>query len=959
MKIKIWVLTAIFVFFAFVGSGIYTLSNYKKELLLNTRFEQLISLREALGMHINTYQKQTKNILRSISLSSNTSTALKQLSPAFQALQDIENIQNLDTVLTDEYQERYLNNLHRNIPNAAPGKHTQAYLPTQKQGKIAQYNQIIKQGLIINKQSYDILHDQFHPHFKQIQKIHDFYDLFLIDPQGNIIYSVEKEFDYGTNLLTGPYKKSGLAEVFRKSTQTKKNELSFATFLPYEPSLNIPAAFLAMPIYIDKQYYGSIAIQLPIEPINQIMTFHGKANQSGLGESGEAYIIGNDFTMRNDSRFLNDINHPLVQKLQTTIGIQHVKTPGVIAGLKGEKNQQIFLDYRGISVLSAYTSYQLFGEPSVLLVEIDKQEVFNYIDAVVNRMILAMIIVMLILSSIVLFFFKNLIIYPLNKLNDTLKTEVNEQKKQVVINSSLLNEYKKAVDMSAIVSKADIKGNITYVNEAFCNISGYSRKELIGSNHRIINNPKVPKTLFKDLWQTISAKKTWKGIICNKRKDGTEYYVSSTIVPILSVNGDLKEYISIRTDVTEIFNQQQQIMMHTTDSLTKLPNRQKFIELLSQSKTPLLAIFNIDRFSEINDYYGYAIGDEVIISFATMLSEHVNEGITVFRLSGDEFVLLAKDNFPENKFAAQCKKILSLLDKKIFTVNDNELTVSATVGVASESRNAYINAGMALRVAKESHQQFLFYNSHVDLQKRNEENLRWTKKIKQAIANDKITLFIQPIVDRCTKKIDKYECLMRLIDEDGSEISPFFFLDIAKNARLYSQLSEIIINKSFDYFSNRTESFSINLTIEDILNKDTTKLLKQKLSNESIAKRVIFEIVESEGIENYTDVSDFIREMKYLGCAIAIDDFGTGYSNFEYLMKLDPNFIKIDGSMIKNIAHDETVFRVTTLIHEFSQSIGTKTIAEFVSDKVIAEKVKEIGIDYMQGYLLGKPEKAI
>jgi len=781
----------------------------------------------------------------------------------------------------------------------------------------------------------------------------------LLDPQGNVIYSVKKEHDYATNLLTGPYQKTSLAEVFRKSAQAQKNELSFATFLPYEPSLNVPAAFLAMPVYIDEQYYGSVAIQLPIEPINQIMTFAGKANQSGLGESGEAYIVGSDFTMRNNSRFLAAIKQSLVQELQTTIGIQRVETPGVMAGLKGETGQQVFSDYRGISVFSSYTPYQLFGESSVLLAEIDQQEVFEYIDAVVRKLITAVTIALIVLLSIVLLFFKQLIIRPLSKLNDALMNEVNDQKRQVVISSSLLNEYKKAVDMSAIVSKADLKGTITYVNEAFCDISGYTSKELIGSNHCIINNPKTPKTLFKDLWQTISAKKTWKGIICNRRKDGTDYYVSSTIVPILNVDGNLKEYISIRTDVTELFHQQQQIMMHTTDSLTKLPNRQKFIELLSLSKTPLLAIFNIDRFSEINDYYGHAIGDEMLVNFSKMLRDHVDEGVTVFRLSGDEFVLLAKDNYPEQQLETQCKKILKLLDETLFTANGNELTISATVGVASESRNAYINAGMALRVAKESHKQFLFYNSHVDLQKRNEENLRWTKKIKQAITDDRIALFIQPIVNRRTEKIDKYECLMRLIEEDGSEVSPFFFLEVAKHARLYSQLSEIIINKSFDYFSNRTESFSINLTIDDIINRDTTRLIKRKLHNKSIAKRVVFEIVESEGIENYSDVSDFIQEMKYLGSAIAIDDFGTGYSNFEYLMKLDPDFIKIDGSMIKNIAHDETALRVTSLIHEFSQNIGTKTIAEFVCDEVISEKVKEIGIDYMQGYLFGKPEKAI
>lgn len=143
---------------------------------------------------------------------------------------------------------------------------------------------------------------------------------------------------------------------------------------------------------------------------------------------------------------------------------------------------------------------------------------------------------------------------------------------------------------------------------------------------------------------------------------------------------------------------------------------------------------------------------------------------------------------------------------------------------------------------------------------------------------------------------------MRLIDEDGSEISPFYFIDISKHARLYPKISEIIIRKSFEHFSTRTESFSINLTIIDILNENTVALLKRLIIKYNAAKRVILEIVESEGIENFDDVSNFIQEMKSLGCRIAIDDFGTGYSNFEYLIKLNPDFIKIDGSLVKNIA---------------------------------------------------------
>lgn len=689
------------------------------------------------------------------------------------------------------------------------------------------------------------------------------------------------------------------------------------------------------------------------------MTFSGQAKQAGLGESGEAYIVSNELTMLNDSRFLGSIDQPAVQALQTTIGIQHVDTEAVLLGLKGESAAKIIKDYRGIDVLSAYIPYQLFGEACVILAEIDKQEVLEQIDATIRELITIIAIALAIIISLILLFFKQLIIQPIHNLNIALKSELFSQEQQIVVSQSLLNEYKRAVDLSTIVSKADIAGNITYVNQAFCDISGYSQEELLGNNHNIIRSHKTPGSVFKDLWKTISAKKTWKGIICNHRKNGGDYYVSSTIVPLLNIDGSINEYISIRTDVTELFHQQLEIQMHTTDALTSLPNRQKFLEVLTHCHAPLIAIINIDRFSEVNDYYGHEIGDQVLLKFSDILKGQVNENVTVYRLSGDEFALLAKDDYSDKDFEILCQSILAYLEDQTLSINDNELNIAASIGIAGNSNNTYLNAGMALRVAQESHQPMVFYNSNVDLQKRNEENLVWTKKIKQAITEDRIALFIQPIVNGQTGNTNKYECLMRFIETDGKEISPFFFLEIAKHARLYSQLTEIIINKSFDYFSNKTESFSINLTIEDILNKNTIKLLREKLHHQSIAKRVVLEIVESEGIENFDDVSAFIQEMKYLGCAIAIDDFGTGYSNFEYLMKLDPDFIKIDGSIIKNILHDEGTLRITELINDFAKNINTKTIAEFVCDEKISEKVQEIGIDYMQGYHFGKPKRAV
>lgn len=938
--------------------GINYVASFQREQLLQSRFEQLVSLREALASHIKDYEKSTILAVETIAHDRTVGTALLELSKAYNELSSIDlpssGLVLGTSQLTNYYQQKFIGRINTKIPNTQPLRSAQEYLPKSKPGLLLQ-SQFLTQSGVLDNQTYVALHQQYDNYLQPLIRLHGFYDLFLIDPKGNVIYSATKEVDLGTNLLSGPYQSSGLAKAFRASQNSVQKSFSHASYQAYEPSYNLPASFIGMPIYRDSQYIGSIAVQLPIEPINKIMTFNGNVANAGLNSTGEAYLIGEDFTMRNDSRFIADMTEPLIAELGTTIGIQEVKTQAVTEAKKGNKGFEVINDYRNQPVLSAYGPIDLFGEKAAIIAEIDEKTVLGEINQTINEIIYKLLLVALVIWALLLIFFNQLMIRPLRKINLKLEHELLEQEKQVMVSLSLLNEYKKAVDASAIVSKTDTDGNIIYVNDAFSEVSGYSKHELIGQNHNVIRNPEMPKKVFQDLWQTITKNEIWKGVLCNLTKSGKEYYVSNTIVPILSVYGDTDEYISIATDITELYLRRQEMLQHTVDELTQLPNRQKFLINLSQVETPRLAIINIDHFSEVNDFYGYEVGDKLLIKIAELLVNMEDGEVSAYRLSGDEFGLLGDKNCSSEAFEKRCMKILENLSHTVFSIDSNELTVSATMGVAEKSGNVYVKAGMALRVAKESQKKFLFYNSDIDIQRRTGENLRWTKAIKDAIEDERMALYIQPIVNRVTGAVDKYECLMRLIDEDGSVVSPFYFIDISKHARLYPKISEIIIRKSFEYFSNRVESFSINLTIIDILNEHTVELLKELIFKHNAAKRVILEIVESEGIENFDDVSSFIQEMKSLGCRIAIDDFGTGYSNFEYLIKLNPDFIKIDGSLVKNIAHDEGVFAIVKLINDFAKSIGTKTVAEYVCDKEVDTVLKGIGIDYLQGYYHGTP----
>jgi len=191
--------------------------------------------------------------------------------------------------------------------------------------------------------------------------------------------------------------------------------------------------------------------------------------------------------------------------------------------------------------------------------------------------------------------------------------------------------------------------------------------------------------------------------------------------------------------------------------------------------------------------------------------------------------------------------------------------------------------------------------------------------------------------------------------DDGEVISPFFFLEAAKSRRHYASLTKRMIEKTFQAMIDKDVTVSINFTVEDIRDKGTISFFKQKLNEYQVADKIIIELTESEGIENYHEVAEFITSVKELGCRVAIDDFGTGYSNFMHLIHLNVDYLKIDGSIIQNIVTDKNSEIIVKTIVDFTYQLGIETIAEFVDSQELLDKVIELGIDYSQGYFLGKP----
>lgn len=397
-----------------------------------------------------------------------------------------------------------------------------------------------------------------------------------------------------------------------------------------------------------------------------------------------------------------------------------------------------------------------------------------------------------------------------------------------------------------------------------------------------------------------------------------------------------------------------------TDTLTGYGNRNKLNFDILHSTNAALAIINIDRFSQINDFYGHEKGDEVIIQLSKAIYKSLDSSkrTALYRLQGDEFVILYQGGTQE-EFYHLIEEVLKSISSASILVDSEELYLQVSTAISFEKKEKLlISANMAKKVAKRRNLSYIVFQENISLDQEYKNNLKWVKKIKRGLNNDQFIPVFQPIVNNKNSCFEKYECLVRLQGENKL-FSPEDFLSISKKTKQYMEITKIMLEKSFQIFSKKNGEFSINLTIEDILNKEISEYIFQLLQEYEIGSRVVFEIVESEYIENFEKVIVFIHKVNSYGAKIAIDDFGTGYSNFNYLIKLKADYIKIDGSLIKGIDADEGLQQIVATIVDFAKRIGMKTIAEYVENEAVFNKVKELGIDYSQGYYFGKPQSTV
>ncbi len=395
------------------------------------------------------------------------------------------------------------------------------------------------------------------------------------------------------------------------------------------------------------------------------------------------------------------------------------------------------------------------------------------------------------------------------------------------------------------------------------------------------------------------------------------------------------------------------------DNLTYLPNRNKLKKDLEGTEEGLMAMINIDKFSTINDLFGESNGDRVLLEFSDTLKKYfVKEEFTLYRIEADKFLAVARNyNQEVQDLYDLCKKFEDYIEEDPVYIDDHEIDLNITIGIAkNDNSNAYKYAQRVISYARRKFQPILIYNDSFNIQKSFEENIKWIKKIKNGVKNNNFKGYFQPIVNTQTKEIYKYEALIRYIEEDGTVVSPYVFLDIAKKAKLYPNIIKIMIKEAFNLIITKNKRVAVNISFEDIASESTMIYIYSIIEeNKEFAHLLEFEILESEEISDFSEVFKFIKKLKEYNCNVGVDDFGAGYSNFNMLVNLDISFVKIDGSLIKNIDHSDNQQIIVKTITEFAKKFGFSTVAEFVSSEDIYDQIKEIGVDYSQGYYFDAP----
>jgi len=477
-----------------------------------------------------------------------------------------------------------------------------------------------------------------------------------------------------------------------------------------------------------------------------------------------------------------------------------------------------------------------------------------------------------------------------------------------------------------------------------------------------IHNTVLVQTLYKNLTHIYPEAK----IVFLKHDDKSTTSVNLFSIKIDDIN-DISDkvlnelYLDNSEKINRIDDYRSTLFKkYFTDNLTQLPNLYQLRKDLEEAEDSGLILLKIDNFQKINTFYGFVVGDYVLEAVANHLKEVLQDN-KVYKLSGAEYAITLNSNLGFYALKEYIEEVYKKISKIDVRYREARIYIDFTLGSTSIRNNhdIFSKVSMALMYARQKRVRYWIYEDRMHFEDEYSRNLTLSHIVREAVQNNKIVPYYQAILDNKSGEVVKYECLARMIDSNEKIIAPAVFIPIAKNIKVYNDVTKSIVKKSFDFFENSHYEFSINLSIEDIMSSEIFYFIMQILQNSKASSRVTFEILESEAIQDFKRVDRFISEVRRYGAKIAIDDFGSGYSNFSYLVKIKADYIKLDSTLIENIDVNESSIIVVETIVNFAKKLGIKTIAEYVHSSVVMDKVVSLGIDYSQGFYIDEPSLSI
>ncbi|MDX1251039.1 MAG: EAL domain-containing protein [Gammaproteobacteria bacterium] len=410
------------------------------------------------------------------------------------------------------------------------------------------------------------------------------------------------------------------------------------------------------------------------------------------------------------------------------------------------------------------------------------------------------------------------------------------------------------------------------------------------------------------------------------------------------------------------------------DDLTGLCNRRRLEQELEltvlnahyNNTTSALFYLDLDQFKIVNDTEGHAVGDRLLVSVANRLRRQIGASGTLARISSDEYAVLI-ENITSNDAIRTAESLRCLMEEFHFKTNNKTYHIGASIGVTIIYPNETISASEALTradracyVAKARGRNMVHVFNSDDIEMLPLRHaVEWVPLIRDALANDKFRLVFQPVLNLLSQEINHYEALIRMVGADQELISPHNFIPVAERMGLIHDIDLWVVENAIDILKRQPVYISVNINLSGHAFQDPAllPLIRDKLAATGVkAERITFEITETAAIANFSQTRNMIDELRKLGCRFALDDFGAGFNSFSYLKELPVDYLKIDGAFITNLVNDPVDQALVKSMTEVARTLGKHTVAEFVENSETLSLLKEYGVDYAQGYYIGRPE---